>query len=103
MGKQALFAALAGMAVAASADTVIDFDGQSTTGNNTYYRPTTDGTHDWTDNGATFSMQVSYDGAAWDGMTYSSVLDTTTPGYTNQYAVYGDGMDRSDSGSYAIF
>ncbi len=103
MKKQALLIVLAGMTGVALADTVVDFDGQSTTGNNTYYRPTEDGTYDWTDKDATFSMQVDYDGAAWDGMTYSSVLDTTTPGYTNQYAVSGDGMGMGDGGSYAIF
>jgi len=102
MKKQVLFIACAALASATLADTVIDFDGQSTSGGNTYYRPTTDGSHDWNDSGATFSMEVAYNGAAWDGMTYSSVNDTTTAGFGNQYAVYGDGMGMGDTGSYGI-
>ncbi len=103
MKKQALLIALAGMAGVALADTVVNFNGQSTTGNNTYYHPSEDGTYDWQDQAITFGMQVSYDGAAWNGMTYSSVNDTTTSGYGNQYAVYGDGMGLGDGGSYAVY
>ena len=102
MKKLALLIALTTLSGATLADSIMNFDGQSTTGNNTYYRPTTDGTHDWNDGGANFSMQVAWSGGAWDGMTYSSVNDTTTSGWGNQYAVYGDGKDRSNSGSYAI-
>ena len=105
MKKQVLLAACAAMTSAALADAVIDFDGQSTTGNNNaYVAPPVDGSHDWTDTGVTFSHEVSWSGSAWDGMTYSSVNDTTTAGFGNQYAVYGDGMGMGmgDTGSYAI-
>ena len=80
------------------ADTVIDFDAQSTSGNNSaFVAPPVDGSHDWSDTGVVFSHEVSWGGAAWDGMTYSSVNDTTTPGYINQYAVYGDGAGMGDA------
>jgi hypothetical protein len=94
------FAAMAGVCLA---DTVVDFNGQSTTGNNTAFSSSIDGSHDWTDNGVTFSHEVSWGGFAWDGMTYSSVNDTTTAGFGNQYAVYGDGMGVGDSGSYGVY
>ena len=103
MKKQALLVACAALASATFADVVINFDGQSTTGNNTYFSSSVDGSHDWVDGGATFSHEVSWGGGAWDGMTYSSVNDTTTAGFGNQYAVYGDGMGRGDAGSYAIY
>jgi len=103
MKKQVLLAACAAMTSAALADTVINFNGQSTTGGNTaYVAPPVDGSHDWTDTGVTFSHEVSWGGGAWDGMTYSSVNDTMTSGFGNQYAVYGDGMGMGDTGSYAI-
>ncbi len=103
MKKQVLLIACAALASATFADVVINFDGQGTTGNNTYFSSSVDGYHDWVDGGATFSHEVSWGGGAWDGMTYSSVNDTTTSGWGNQYAVYGDGMDRSNAGSYAIY
>jgi len=74
------------------------------TGPNHYYRPTTDGSHDWTDGSGTFNMRVHTNawGSSWGGITYSDVRDTTTSGYNNEYAVYGDGRDYSDSGVYGI-
>ena len=103
MKKQALLVACATLIGTTFADTVINFDGQSTSGNNNAFTPSTDGSHDWTDTGVVFSHEVSWGGAAWDGMTYSSVNDTTTPGFGNQHAVYGDGMGMGDTGSYAIY
>ena len=103
MNKQLALIAFAGLASATLADTVIDFNGQSTTGNNmAYVAPPVDGSHDWTDTGVVFSHEVSWGGSAWDGMTYSSVNDPTTAGFGNQYAVYGDGMGMGDTGSYSI-
>jgi hypothetical protein len=103
MKQQALLVALTGMVGATFADTVIDFDGQSTTGNNSaYVAPETDGRYDWTDNGVSFRHEVVYS-TSWNSFTYSSVNDVTTPGYTNQYAVYGDGMGMGDGGSYAVY
>jgi hypothetical protein len=104
MKKPILLAAFAVLAHASIADTIITFDGLATSGNNTaYVAPPVDGSHDWSDSGVVFSHEVSWGGAAWDGMTYSSVNDTTTAGYLNQYAVYGDGMGMGDAGSYAVF
>ena len=102
MKKQAALIAFAAMAGACLADTVIDFNGQSTTGNNTAFAPSSDGIYDWADSGVTFSHEVSYGGFSWDGMAYSSVNDTTTAGFGNQYAAYGDGMGMGDAGSYVI-
>ena len=102
--KHALAVAALLVAGTTLADTVITFDGQSTTGNNTaYVAPPVDGLYNWNDSGATFRHEVVFGGFGWEGFTYSSVNDTTTPGYTNDYAVYGDGMDYSDAGSYAVF
>jgi len=74
------------------------------TGLNHYYRPTTHGSHDWSDGGAGFNMQVYTNawGGSWAGFTYSDVNDTTTVGFGNQYAVYGDGLDYSGAGVYAV-
>jgi hypothetical protein len=80
---------------------IANFDSLDT-GTNHYYRPSTDGSYNWTDADMTFNMDVSWGGYAWDGFTYSDVNDTTTSGYENQYAIYGDGYDQSGSGVYAI-
>ena len=70
------------------------------TGPNNYYRPATSGNHDWSDGSASFNMQEF--GYSWAGFTYSDVNDTISTGYDNQYAVYGDGLDYSDAGVYAV-
>ena len=101
MKKSIALIALLGMITSHAVAAVATFDSKNT-GPNNYYRPTTDGNYDWTDNGMTFNMNVSWSGGAWDGFTYSDVNDTTTSGYLNQYAVYGDGLDRSDTGVYAV-
>lgn len=80
---------------------VANFDSKDT-GPNNYYRPTTDGSYDWSDGGATFNMNVTYGGVGWDGFTYSDVNDTVTSGSENQYAVYGTGKDNSGTGVYAV-
>lgn len=104
MKKTVILLSFAALINATLANVVINFNGQSTSGGNTaYVAPPVDGSQDWSDTGVTFSHEVSWGGAAWDGMTYSSVNDTTTPGYLNQYAVYGDGMGMNDTGSYGIF
>ncbi|MEI6890870.1 MAG: DUF4465 domain-containing protein [Pontiella sp.] len=82
---------------------IIDFDSKNT-GPNNYYQPTTGGSYAWTDGGAGFNneMIVGEVGNSWGGFTYSDVNNTTTEGFTNQYAVYGDGKDYSDAGVYGI-
>jgi hypothetical protein len=81
--------------------TLVDFDAMET-GLDGYFRPTVDGSYDWSDSGATFDMDVSWGGSTWNGFTYSEVNDTTTADFGNQYAVYGDGKDQSGSGVYAV-
>ncbi len=104
MKKIVLFSALTVIAGAAIADTVIDFNGQPTTGNNNaYVAPAVDGLYNWNDSGVTFRHEVTFGGFGWEGMTYSSVNDTATAGFGNQYAAYGDGMGMGDTGSYAVF
>ena len=82
---------------------VLNFDGKNT-GPNHYYMPTTDGDHSWTDGGGGFGLRVWTNtwGDSWAGFTYSDVNDVTNSGSGNQYAVFGDGRDRSDSGVYAV-
>lgn len=77
------------------------FDSKDT-GPNGYYKPNTGGVYDWQDGGATFGMTVDPTYLSWEGLTYSDVNDTTTVGWNNQYAVYGDGKDYSDSGVYTV-
>lgn len=103
MKKQALLAACAALTGAALADTVVDFNGQSTTGNNNaYVAPAADGLYNWIDHGVTFRHEVVYS-TSWNSFTYSSVNDPATAGWGNQYAVYGDGMGLGDGGSYAVY
>lgn len=82
--------------------TLVDFDSKSPVPGG-YYAPNTGGNVDWQDGGATFGMyeDLSF-GYYWEGFTYSDVNDPATGGYGNQHAVYGDGLDRSDSGAYAV-
>jgi hypothetical protein len=82
---------------------VIDFDAKDTGAEN-YYRPTTHGSHDWADGGATFGMSVFTNawGSSWGGFTYSDVNNPSVGGFGNEYAVYGDGMDYSNGGVYSI-
>ncbi len=55
--------------------------------------------------GAWFNTNYTYyadwDYVAWDGFAYSNVSDTTTAGYTNQFAAI-TGTDLSGSGAYAV-
>ncbi len=100
--KIALCAVLAAAGYAAAATATLD---SKDTGVNHYYRPTEVGNQAWTDAGMTFNLDIVDDGwggTAWGGFTYSDVNDTTTAGFGNQFAVYGDGKDRSGSGVYGI-
>lgn len=70
---------------------------------NSFYNggPTTNATG-WTSGGATFGN--SYDssfGGFWNGFSHSNVNDTTTAGFTNQYAAYS-GTGVGGSGIYAV-
>jgi len=104
MKKSLALIALLGMVTSHAVAATATFDSQNTGANN-YYRPTTAGIYDWTDAGMTHNMRVlddGFGGTSWAGVTYSDVNDTTTVGYGNQYAAYGDGLDRSGSGVYGI-
>jgi hypothetical protein len=104
MNKYLILAGAAALAGTCFSDTVIDFNGQSTTGNNNaYVAPPVDGLYNWTDSGVSFRHEVTFGGFGWEGFSYSSVNDTATGGFGNQYAVYGDGMGMGDAGSYAVF
>lgn len=43
-----------------------------------------------------------YGAYSWSGFAASRVNDAATPGYGNQYAVWGDGTDVSGTGTYAV-
>lgn len=89
-------------ATISSGSTVIDFEDLSL-GSNSYYNggPTTN-TAGWSSGGAGFGNSYNSDfGGYWNGWSYSNVNDTTTPGYTNQYAAY-TGTGFGGSGNYAV-
>jgi hypothetical protein len=71
--------------------TVIDFD-ELNPADRPLYGP---GSPDFVTKGATFH------GGFYGGWTYSNDNDTTTPGFTNQYAAY-TGTDFSSAGNYAV-
>jgi hypothetical protein len=47
------------------------------------------------------SQGTTFFGGSYSGWTYSNDNDTTTPGFTNQYAAY-TGTDSSGTGNYAV-
>ncbi len=102
MKKCIALLALLGMITSNAVAAVADFDDKNTGANN-YYMPSTHGVTTWSDANAEFSVNYNTNYSSWDGITYSDVNDTTTPGIGNQYAAYGgDGLDRSDGGVYAV-
>lgn len=63
-----------------------------------------DNTDGFTSNGVFFSNDFTDFGSfsAWEGFSYSSVNDSTTPGFSNQYAAFpGTGFDSGDD-NYAV-
>lgn len=71
---------------------VVTFDDLTLSGSNSYYNggPTTNVTG-WTSQGTFFGNSYTDWGdgfTSWDGFAYSNVNNATTPGFTNQYAVY---------------
>lgn len=57
----------------------------------------------WTSGGAFFANSFTDFGSftTWDGFAYSNVNDTTTVGFTNQYAAY-TGTGFGGAGNYAV-
>jgi hypothetical protein len=83
----------------------VDFEDKTLTPNS-YYNGA-DGAAGFSSRGAQFNNSYNTTYAAWGGWSYSNVVDTTTPGYGNQYASYaGGGSDTTGStvpgGIYAI-
>jgi autotransporter-associated beta strand protein len=59
------------------------------------------GTSAFTSGGASFVNNYSSDYGAWEGWSYSSMTDTTTPGFTNQYSAI-TGTGALGSATYAV-
>ncbi len=96
----ALAALGAGASLASAA--VIDFS-DLTLAPNSFFNggPTTNSTG-WTSGGATFGNSYNSSwGGFWNGLVYSNVNDTTTPGFGNQYAAF-TGAGVGGSGIYAV-
>ena len=49
-----------------------------------------------------FDNNYNFQYHSWDGFALSRVNNPTVGGWQNQYAVWGDGLDRSDGGGYAV-
>lgn len=101
-----LMLATLGFASAASAETVT-FEGLLDQPG-TFYNGLV-GVRGWTVGDVTFDNQltVSDFGSFWNGWSYSNVVDTTTPGFLNQYASAtgggSDGLGGVDvGGTYAV-
>lgn len=95
MKKQLSFAALVLVASAVEATTV-DFDELDPVN-----RPLYSGTNFDGNNPGFTSQGAVFEGGFWSGFSYSNDNDTTTAGFTNQYAAY-TGTDFSGTGNYAI-
>lgn len=64
--------------------------------------PTTN-TLGWSSGGVYFGNSYnSAWGGFWNGFAYSNVIDTTTPGFTNQFAAYAGGALSGATGIYAV-
>lgn len=92
----------------ASAGIVIDFEELSLSANSFYNGNSGVGTNTngWSSGGVHFGN--SYDssfGGFWNGFSYSNVINTTTPGFTNQYAAFSPGSPGAGAGgsnNYAV-
>lgn len=79
-------------AQASAGPLVVTFDDLALSGSNSFYDggPSTNA-DGWTTQGTFFGNSFKDWGGgftSWEGFAYSNVNDTTTPGYTNQYAAY---------------
>ncbi|MBM3965394.1 MAG: DUF4465 domain-containing protein [Planctomycetes bacterium] len=90
------------------ADIVIGFEDLSLPPNSFYNGNSGIGTNTngWSSGGVYFgnSYNSSF-GGFWNGFSYSNVINTTTPGFMNQYASFapaGPGAGASGSQSYAV-
>jgi hypothetical protein len=94
--------ALLPSAALAAVPVVSGFDELELPGPDGYFFPAADAT--FTSGAATFRHDYSdfgLPGCCWSGWTYSNVSDTTTAGFTNQYAAF-TGSGRGGAGNYAV-
>ncbi len=97
-----MFWIAAGASAAAAA--TITFEDHALAPNSYYNGGTTTSNNDgWSSGGASFNNSyTAYSGGSyWNGWSYSNVSDTTTAGYTNQYAAF-TGSGFGGSGNYAV-
>ena len=79
--------------------TIVDFN-DHTLAPNSYWNGS-DGSGGFTSRGAQFNNSYDQTYGSWSGWSYSDVNDTTTAGYTNQYAAY-TGTAVGGSGNYGV-
>ncbi|XZE45150.1 DUF4465 domain-containing protein [Pirellulaceae bacterium SH467] len=80
----------------AESQTVVTFE-ELQLAPNSYYNGS-DGAGGWSSQGVTFSNSYNATWGSWSGWSYSNVTDTTTPGFTNQYASYAGGGANAAGG-----
>ena len=93
-----LFSGVMILTASAAFAAVADFDGLALD-SDSHYGGAGSGATGFTDGDAWFSHNDS--SYAWDGFVYSNVNDTTTAGFTNQFAAI-TGTDVSGSGNYGV-
>jgi hypothetical protein len=94
--------ALAAASSAWAVPTVADFEDLPLAPNSFYNGGPVTNTNGWSSNGVHFgnSYNSSF-GGFWNGWSYSNVNNTTTPGFTNQYAAF-TGTGFGGGGNYAV-
>ena len=99
--KILMLAMFTSFAVSLSAGTIsIDFDDTGLAPDS--YRNGSDGYGAFFSRNARVDNNYDFTFGSWDGFALSTVNDTTTPGYGNQFAVWGNGKDVSGQGAYAV-
>ena len=112
MNCRILFASLLlAISSQASADVITfeeltTFTGASPAGGGSYYNgnngTNTSNTLGWTSGGVFFNNTYSRDfGGFWNGWSYSNVANTTSAGFTNQYASFAGGGSNGLGGVFA--
>src|SRR5262245_56181458 len=71
---------------------IINFEDLALAGPNTFQNGATlVPSGSFTSGGATFPNSYNATFVSWSGWSYSNVVNTTTPGFTNQYAAFAPG------------
>jgi hypothetical protein len=93
-------------ALPARAEIIIDFEDLFLLPNSFYNGDSGIGTNTngWSSGGVFFgnSYNSSF-GGFWNGFSYSNVINTTTPGFTNQYAAYAPASPGAGAGGSNIY